>query len=107
MVTPMNESRRQDAGEVALVDFAAVAGSGGVVWSISPQGFHTNLVVLDGHGAIGLHRNDVADVLVVVLAGDRTATVGEQRVPLAPVSALLIERGRPDRYLPARPGSDT
>lgn len=75
------------------VDLAAITGSGGVVWSVSPQGFHTNLVVLDAHGTIESHRNDSVDVLVVVLAGDGTATIEEVTVALASMAAVLIERG--------------
>src|SRR6266508_5104720 len=76
-----------------LVDLAAVTGSGGVVWSVSPQGFHANLVVLAPNGAIGAHRNDSVDVLVVVLAGEGLATAGQRNVALEPMSALLIPRG--------------
>lgn len=75
------------------VDLSAVDGAGGVVWSVSPDGFHTNLVVLDRGGSIAAHRNDGIDVLVVVLAGDGTATVDEVTIELAPTLALLVPRG--------------
>lgn len=92
-MTTGNAAVPEHAADATLVDLAAVPGSGGVVWSISPQGFHTNLVVLDPHKAIDLHRNDSVDVLVVVLAGDGTATVGGRKIALVSMSALLIERG--------------
>jgi quercetin dioxygenase-like cupin family protein len=76
-----------------LVDLGRVAGTGGVVWSVSPGGFHTNLVVLDAGGAIEPHRNDAVDVLVVVVAGSGTATVDGEAVDLAPNTALLLARG--------------
>lgn len=76
-----------------LTDLAAATGSGGVVWSMSPQGFHVNLVVLEAHDAIGVHRNDSVDVLVVALDGDGTATVGDEQFPLGSMAALIIERG--------------
>ena len=50
------------------VDLSRVDGAGGVVWSVSPEGFHTNLVVLEPGGSIASHRNDSLDVLMVVLA---------------------------------------
>jgi quercetin dioxygenase-like cupin family protein len=75
------------------VDLSQVPGAGGVVWSASPEGLHTNLVVLDAGGTIPAHRNDAIDVLVVVLAGTGTLTVDETPVGLAPSAALLVPRG--------------
>lgn len=75
------------------VDLEAVPGEGGVVWSVSPDGFHANLVVLGSHGTIEEHRNDAVDVLMVVLAGAGTVNVdGDPRV-LAAGTALLVARG--------------
>jgi len=75
------------------VDLRSVQGAGGVVWSISPDGFHANLVVLEAHGSIGAHRNDAVDVLVVVLEGDGTLTVDGGAVALEPGTALLVPLG--------------
>jgi quercetin dioxygenase-like cupin family protein len=74
-------------------DLAQVTGTGGVVWSVSPEGFHTNLVVLEPGGSIPAHRNDGLDVLIVVLDGAGVATVDGDAVELAPLSALLVPRG--------------
>ncbi len=75
------------------VDLSRVAGAGGVVWSVSPGGFHGNLVVLGPGGAVGAHRNDAVDVLVVVLDGEGMAAVEGEPVRLAPTAALLLPRG--------------
>lgn len=75
------------------VDLATVEGAGGVVWSASPDGVHTNLVVLEPGGAIATHTNDGLDVLVIVLAGEGTATVDGETIGLAATSALLVPRG--------------
>lgn len=95
MVTMPTHARSGDdeADPAAVVDLAAVAGSGGVVWSVSPQGFHANLVVLGPHEAILSHRNDSVDVLIVVVAGDGSAFVDGRSVALVPSSALLVRRG--------------
>ena len=79
--------------EHAAVDLSLMEGTGGVVWSVSPPGFHTNLVVLEPGGMIQAHRNDALDVLVVVLAGSGTAMVDEEIVELRPSIALLVPRG--------------
>jgi quercetin dioxygenase-like cupin family protein len=77
----------------AIVDLAQVEGTGGVVWSVSPGGFHTNLVVLEPDAAIAAHRNDALDVLVVVLGGEGNAAVDDETFELAPTAALLVRRG--------------
>ena len=78
---------------VPPVDLSRIDGAGGVLWSVSPGGFHMNLVVLEPGGSIGAHRNDALDVLVVVLAGAGTATVDDDTVELGPTHALLVPRG--------------
>ena len=95
MVTrPTHASSGDDAADpTAVVDLAAVAGSGGVVWSVSPQGLHANLVVLGPHETILSHRNDSVDVLIVVVAGDGSAFVDDRSVALVSTSALLVRRG--------------
>lgn len=75
------------------IDLARIDGSGGVVWSVSPEGFHTNLVVLGAAASIPTHRNDALDVLVVVLDGSGTAVVDGAPTALGPANALLIRRG--------------
>jgi quercetin dioxygenase-like cupin family protein len=75
------------------VDLTRLDGSGGVVWSVSPAGFHANLVVLDAGAAIAAHRNDDVDVLLVVVHGGGTAHVDEQPVELTAGTATLIARG--------------
>ena len=79
--------------EETLADLAQIPGSGGVVWSASPGGCHVNLVVLDGGTTISTHRNDAVDFEVVVLDGTGAATVDDETLPLAPMTALLIPRG--------------
>jgi quercetin dioxygenase-like cupin family protein len=75
------------------VHLPSVGGSGGVVWSASPEGFHANLVALDPGGAMGAHRNDSVDVLVVVLAGTGIVTIGDEPTEVADGDALVVPRG--------------
>lgn len=63
------------------------------MWSSSVGGCHVNLVVLDAGTTIAAHRNDAVDVELVVLDGTGTATVDDEVVALAPMTALLIRRG--------------
>jgi quercetin dioxygenase-like cupin family protein len=74
-------------------DLSNVQGAGGVVWSVSPDGLHTNLVVLAPGGSIASHRNDHLDVLIVVLAGSGTALVDADEIPLDPMVALVVPKG--------------
>jgi quercetin dioxygenase-like cupin family protein len=76
-----------------IVHLPAVAGSGGVVWSVSPQGFHANLVVLGPSEEIPPHQNDAVDVLLVVLAGAGRVTVDDDPVAVNGGDAVLIPRG--------------
>jgi quercetin dioxygenase-like cupin family protein len=75
------------------VDLTRVDGTGGVVWSLSPAGFHANLVVLDALEAIAVHRNDEVDVLLVVLSGGGVAHVDDEAVELTAGTATLVARG--------------
>lgn len=93
MVTGSTPPRSDDAASTRSVDLSAIAGSGGVVWSLSPQGFHANLVVLDPDDAIPSHRNEAVDVLIVVLAGTGVVTVDDRGVAVAPLAAVLVPRG--------------
>jgi quercetin dioxygenase-like cupin family protein len=81
------------AAETAPANLLEVEGSGGVVWSTSPGGFHANLVALDAGGSIAAHRNDEVDVLVVVLGGDATATIDGATVPITSGSTVVVPRG--------------
>lgn len=74
-------------------DLASIAGHGGVVWSSSPDGVHVNLVALAADEAIGSHRNDELDVLVIVLDGDAAVVVDNHTHRLERLHALLIPRG--------------
>jgi quercetin dioxygenase-like cupin family protein len=76
-----------------VVDLGTVEGGGGVVWSVSPGGFHTNLVVLRPGEAIAAHRNDALDVLVVVLAGSATVTIDGAPSELGAAGAVLVPLG--------------
>lgn len=75
------------------VDLAAAAGSGGVVWTVSPDGFHANLVVLADGECIETHRNDELDVLMIVLAGEAAVDVDGEVRRVAATDALVIPRG--------------
>ena len=75
------------------VDLMAVEGSGGVVWSLSPDGVHINLVVLSAGDHIGAHRNDEVDVVVVAVAGSGTVTVDGAGTALAAGQATLLPSG--------------
>jgi quercetin dioxygenase-like cupin family protein len=87
---------------VEAIDLTGLAGSGGVVWSLSTEGFHTNLVVLGPGGSIGAHRNDELDVLLVTLAGSGTVTVDGAAVEVTATTAVLAPRGA-ERAIAAGP----
>jgi quercetin dioxygenase-like cupin family protein len=70
-----------------------VAGTGGVVWSVSPAGFHANLVVLDPGGSIAAHRNEDVDVLLVVVEGHGSVGIDGAAVGVSPTTALLVPAG--------------
>jgi quercetin dioxygenase-like cupin family protein len=84
---------KEEGVTVRAVDLSGVDRAGGVVWSVSPDGFHANLVVLDPGGSIAAHRNDALDVLIVVLTGAGTVTVDDTTIELASATALLVPRG--------------
>ena len=75
------------------VHLPSMPGSGGVVWSVSPGGFHANLVVLAGEAAVDAHRNDELDVLVVVLDGAGALEIDGDSVELGHGDAVLVPRG--------------
>jgi len=85
--------RSQPVLMTSTIHLDAVEGDGGVVWSVSPEGFHTNLVVLTAGQSILPHRNDALDVLVVALAGTATVTIDGSDLELAPATAVLVPRG--------------
>jgi quercetin dioxygenase-like cupin family protein len=70
-----------------------VSGAGGVVWSGAPSGVNVNLVVLEGGSAIGDHRNDEVDVLVVVIEGSAIVHVDDATWTLHATDALLVPKG--------------
>jgi quercetin dioxygenase-like cupin family protein len=84
-------------GTVTVTDLRAVPTSGGdgVAWSLPHGGdLDANLVRLGPAGAIGEHRNDEVDVLVVVQSGRGELVVDDEVLPLAPEHLALVPRGR-------------
>ena len=81
------------SSSVQRTDLSQVRGAGGVVWSVSPDGLHTNLVVLDAGGSIPAHRNDHLDVLIVTLAGSGVARIDDEQIDLHPSTAVLVPKG--------------
>ena len=82
--------------EIAVTDLGAVplAGADGVVWSLDERhDLNANLVRLSPGGAVGEHRNDEVDVLVVVLAGSGTLVVDGEPVALAADRIVAVPRG--------------
>lgn len=75
-----------------VVHLADIRGAGGVVWSASP-GCHLNLVVMEAHDAIGAHRNDEVDVLIIVMDGGATVRLDEEELSLRPGDAVTVARG--------------
>ena len=65
----------------------------GVAWSVSPEGFHANLVTLGAGREVGEHTNAELDVLVVVLAGEATVVIDGTAHSLTDGHALLVPRG--------------
>lgn len=89
----MDAERATVPARPAKVHLPDVNGDSGVVWSVSPEGFHTNLVVLVAGGTVGAHRNDDVDVLVVVLDGAGVAVIDDDPIDVAAGDALLVPRG--------------
>jgi quercetin dioxygenase-like cupin family protein len=86
------------------VDLLAPAGGNGVVWSVSPEGFHANLVTLQRGGAVDTHRNDEVDVLVVVVAGAGHVDVDGEATPLLAGTAVVVPKGTERRIEAAGDG---
>jgi quercetin dioxygenase-like cupin family protein len=86
------------------VDLTAVDGDGGVVWSVAPDDFNANLVVLSPGQAIAAHRNDELDVLVVIVEGAATVTVDGIAHELHAATVLLVPRGAMRSVVPSRSG---
>ena len=78
---------------VEKVHLPVLEGDGGVLWSVSPLGFHANLVALGPGHAVDRHRNDEVDVLVVVLDGEGRILIDEEQVDLCTGDAIVVPRG--------------
>ena len=77
-----------------LDSIAPGPGADGVIWTLPQSGdLNANLVSLSPSATMSEHRNTVVDVLIVVLAGDGTLTVGDQESALGGHSAALVPRG--------------
>lgn len=93
LVTRINDVSASDAAATEVVDLAALGGTGGAIWSVSPGGVHTNLVALASGDSIAHHRNDEVDVLVVVLEGFATVRIEDTGFGLSSHTAVMIPRG--------------
>lgn len=87
--------REQPARGLVLVDLDAVAtGAAGVAWHLPHDGdLDANLVRLGPGGAIGGHRNDEVDVLIVVRSGTAGLAVDGDRAGLGQGSIAMVPRG--------------
>jgi quercetin dioxygenase-like cupin family protein len=72
---------------------AAAGGGDGAVWSLETDDLDANLVRLGRAGAIGEHRNDEVDVLMVVLGGDGVVTIDDTRHDVGSPTLLCVPRG--------------
>lgn len=90
----MNGAEPHDDGQGLVVDLgAAVAGSGGAIWSLPHGGdLDANLVRLDPNGTIGEHINNEVDVLIFVQSGMANVNVNGTLWKISPDHLALIPR---------------
>jgi mannose-6-phosphate isomerase-like protein (cupin superfamily) len=79
--------------EPILLETDVTEGPDGVVRSMTSDDLHTNVVTLGPGGAIGTHRNDSVDVVVVVLAGELHVDVDHRSLTVGTGNAVLIPKG--------------
>ena len=82
-----------ESAATEVIDLAALGGTGGAIWSVSPGGVHTNRVALASCDSIAHQRNDEVDVLVVVLEGFATVRIEDTGFGLSSHTAVMIPRG--------------
>ena len=75
------------------VELDQIAATGGVVWSVSPEGFHANFVALAAGEGIAAHRNDAVDVLVLGISGTGAVTIDGTDADLAASVAIVVPKG--------------
>jgi len=74
------------------VDLSSGAGSG-PLWGMASTDLNATLLAWPAGHAIAAHVNDDLDVLLVVVAGSVTVTIGDTPHDLRAPAALLIPRG--------------
>ena len=75
-----------------VVDLAAGSGEG-PLWGMASDDLNATLLAWPPGGGTPEHVNAERDVLVVVLAGGGTVTVGDERQIVAAHQAILVPRG--------------
>ena len=68
-------------------------GDMGALASLSSEQLNVNLVAWDADGGVGLHANDVVDVVLIVLSGTGMLTVNDTCVQLEVGTVAMIPRG--------------
>jgi quercetin dioxygenase-like cupin family protein len=79
----------------AVVDLLGGGSSSGPVWGTETEDLNATLLAWGPGEGSREHVNTERDVLLVVVAGSATVTIGEERHLMRAGSALVLERGLP------------
>lgn len=77
------------------VDFREFSGSQGAIWGTETEDLDATLVRWDAGSGVASHINSEVDVIMVVLEGQATVTVGERTEHLSAGTSLVIPKGAP------------
>jgi quercetin dioxygenase-like cupin family protein len=93
-----------DASEPQSMDLLSGAGGRGPVAGLSTEDLNVTLLAWPANEPTPEHVNAERDVLVVVLSGSGTLELDGQPHGLAPMQAVVIEKGRRRRIVPSADG---
>lgn len=83
------------ADRAAVVDLLAAAGGSGPLWGTETEDLNATLLAWPPGEGAPEHVNTERDVLLVVVAGSATVTLGAELHAVGAGSALVLEKGRP------------
>ena len=69
------------------------AAHSGPIWSLNSEQLNINLLRFSTGEGIPPHINDEVDVLIVIVEGEGTLTLGDEEHPIRTGEAALIPRG--------------
>src|SRR5206468_6065677 len=83
-------------GDASVVGLLKLHGRG-PVWGVASEDLNATLLLWPAGHAVAVHTNHDRNVLLVVLEGSATATVGERDHALHAGDAILVPKRRPRR----------